>query len=99
MKRLFLGLMMLAFIGCSGDITIKETMEIMPPGYKILCSVEGGKYALWMPHSFKKGEWYRSSVIWDSKERAAAFAVHWEKVRHIPYVRESDKYKWDECPK
>lgn len=98
MKELILGLIVVFLMGCSGDITIEEAAEIMPPGYKILCSVEGGKYALWMPHSLNRDVWFRSATVWDSKERTAAFAVYWEKVRGIPYVPESSKYEWDECP-
>lgn len=63
----------------------------LPEGYTVLCSFEGNKYTLKFPDG------RLSPCIWPSEKRAIHFAIYWEGVKDVPYVRASDKYEWDEC--
>ncbi len=66
-----------------------------PSGYKVLCSVDGEKYTLWMPNEFdyvdgklKKGR--LSANIWDSERAAIDYAWYWESLDDKSYIAESD---------
>ena len=92
MKKIIVSIMItLLLFSCS---LIPDSPVDMPEGYKILCSADGNKYTLWLPHE------NRLSVnTWDTKRQASEYAVVWEKTRLIKYIPESDKYVWEDCKK
>lgn len=72
MRYWILGLIILGLVGCGGDITNEEAENIMPQGYKILCSVEGGKYTIQSP-LFKR----LNCNAFDMRKAAAEHALFW----------------------
>ncbi len=87
------GILVLLGIGC--DITNEEAEAIMPAGYKILCSMEGGKYTV------KSPLYERLNVnVFDTRRAAAEHAVWWHDYAtgKLPKViHESDNYTWGDC--
>lgn len=63
----------------------------LPAGYRVLCSVDGKKYALMMPSGRP------SAAVWNSEKDAIDFSIYWETVKDEPYVADSEKYTWGEC--
>ncbi len=99
MKKLLI-IALIVGIFAAGAVVIQITTNmgtvspkpILPPGYRVACSVDGKKHALWFPDKKRIG-----SNVWDSEEKAIRFAIYWEKVKDEPYIRESDKYEWVDC--
>ena len=71
---------------------IEAEKPILPPGYRVVCSLDGNKYALIDPGKSKVG-----FNVWDSEQKAIKFAIHWEKVKDVKMVRPSSKYIWVDC--
>jgi len=65
----------------------------LPPGYKLLCSVKGEKYSLWMPDMAKI-----SINVFNTKTGAIRYANDWDDdMSKKPRPTESSKYQWEEC--
>lgn len=99
---IFIGFVCFVF----SDIACEKVQRPPPPGYKVLCSVDGKKYTLWMPRGKRgfRGTFHGTTVrgsispsVWDSEKEAIKFAYYWEKIKHGPNVKDSDKYEWTKC--
>ena len=94
MKKILIVLVFL--IGCSNPINFIAEKEVLPEGYKILCSVDRKAYTIEFPVDSKmRGS--RSVNVWYSEQDAIGYAIYWEKNKDIPSVIASNKYEWENC--
>ena len=99
---LALGVMcLLAVCGAYGYIAysdLQSTEVDMPPGYRVLCSLEGGKYTIWIPDKGLQDGGFISASVWDSPMSASKFAVLYDlHSKTNPKMYPSDAYEWGDC--
>ena len=101
MKRItILALAIVFLIGCSNPTDFITEKKVLPEGYKVLCSVDGGKYTLQIPmRGYFKGSSFTSPLVHNSENEAIRSAINYEKHRNIVYKDASEEYEWEVCPK
>ena len=101
MKERILTLLVLVFlIGCSNPMDFITEKQVLPEGYKVLCSVDGSKYTLQIPmRGYYKGSSFTSPNVHNSENDAIRSAIVYEEYRNTVYKDASDEYEWEACPK
>ena len=92
------GIVFLLVVRFTGGYGLTE--EDLPPGYSLVCSVEGDKYSVRIPLGVNyPGRDFLSANVYSSIRKAIAHAISFEEFTNKRFQSFSDAYQWQDCEK